>query len=84
MKFTDNIIFELLSDGTCETLDYNNQNSKPYQVYFDYPLCYSDYLKSINNKGGYISIKNNKYWIKELIYRHKKMSGFILIGNDSL
>jgi len=80
----DNIIFELLSDGTCETLDYNNQNSKPYQVYFDYPLCYSDYLKSINNKGGYISIKNNKYWIKELIYRHKKMSGFILIGNDSL
>ncbi len=80
----DNIIFELLSDGTCETLDYNNQNSKPYQVYFDYPLCYSDYLKSINNKGGYISIKNNKYWIKELIYRHKKKSGFILIGNDSL
>jgi hypothetical protein len=80
----DNIIFELLSDGTCETLDYNNQNSKPYQVYFDYPLCYSDYLKAINNKGGYISIKNNKYWIKELIYRHKKMSGFILIGNDSL
>lgn len=80
----DNIIFELLSDGTCETLDYNNQNSKPYQVYFDYPLCYSDYLNAINNKGGYISIKNNKYWIKELIYRHKKMSGFILIGNDSL
>ena len=80
----DNVIFQMISDGTCETLDYNNQNSKPYQVYFDYPLCYSDYLKAINNKGGYISIKNNKYWIKELIYRHKKMSGFILIGNDSL
>lgn len=41
----DNVIFQMISDGTCETLDYNNQNSKPYQVYFDYPLCYSDYLK---------------------------------------
>ena len=75
--------FEMLSDGTCISINENNQNSKPYQVYFDYPLCYSDYLKAINNKGGYITIKNNKYWIKELIYRHKKLSGFILIGNDS-
>lgn len=80
----DNITFELISDGTCESIDYNNQNSKPYEVELQYPLCYEDFELARQNKNGYITMANNRYWIKEINYKPKRLSTLKLIGNNSL
>jgi hypothetical protein len=80
-----NYSFELYDDDTtCESISYNDQNSKPFEIDFDYPLCHEDYLLAKENKNGYVMVKNNKYWIKELTYRPKRISTLKLIGNVSL
>lgn len=77
--------FYLLSDGfSCSSLEYNNQNAKENVLKFDYPLCYEDYAKARLNKKGYITIENTNWWIKELTYKHRRNSSFILVGNDAL
>lgn len=77
--------FELLSDDFgCESIEYNDQNSKPFILDFDYPLCFEDYQLAKENKNGYITVANNRYWIKELTYRHKRNSHLKLIGNETI
>lgn len=83
--YGDSQYFKLIDDGFgCENVDYNDQNARPYVIEFDYPLCYSDYVSLTNNKAGIISVAGNNYWIKEVIYRHKKQSTLKLIGNNLL
>lgn len=83
--YGDSQYFKLIDDGFgCENVDYNDQNARPYVIEFDYPLCYSDYVSLTNNKSGIISVAGNNYWIKEVIYRHKKLSTLKLIGNNLL
>jgi len=76
--------FEMLTSGGCESIDYNNQNSKPYEVELQYPLCYEDFELARQNKNGYITMANNRYWIKEINYKPKRLSTLKLIGNNSL
>jgi len=80
----DLITFEMVGDGECESIDYNNQNSKPYEVELQYPLCYEDFELARQNKNGYITMANNRYWIKEINYKPKRLSTLKLIGNNSL
>jgi hypothetical protein len=53
-------------------------------INFKYPLCFEDFLTIKNNKRGYISIENKKFWIKSLKYNPQKDSEFQLIGNNSI
>lgn len=80
----DNAIFRMISDGTCLSIGENNQDSKPFVLNFEYPLCFSDYQTAKENKRGYIDITGKRYWIKELIYRHNRNSSLKLMGNYSL
>lgn len=74
--------FELLSDNfSCESAD-NTEDSKPYILRFDHPICFEDYNKANNNKRGYINVKGTKQYIKELKYIDKKLSNFTLLSND--
>lgn len=81
---SDNVIFQLISDGKCESIDYNNQNSKPFILTFEYPLCFADYQTAKENKNGYIDVTGKRFWIKELTYRHNRDSTLKLMGNYSL
>lgn len=79
----DNIIFEMTSDGTCETLSID-QDTKPFIVEFDYPLCQQDYQLIRDNKRGYITVKGQRFWIKELEFKPFALSHFVLMGNNSI
>lgn len=79
----DNIIFEMTSDGTCETLSID-QDTKPFIVEFDYPLCQQDYQIIRDNKIGYITVKGQRFWIKELEFKPFALSHFVLMGNNSI
>lgn len=68
----------------CTTITDYGDNFKPYLLSFTYPLCASDYESIRQNMNGYIGIKNNKYWIKELKYNPKKLSSFTLISQNTL
>lgn len=81
----DIIDFQLLSDPeSCNTVDNNDQNSKPFLLEFNYPLCYEDFAVMRDNKSGYIQVGANKYWISELKYKPKKLTTFKLMGNNSI
>lgn len=80
----DVLTFEMLTDGNCVSINENNQDSKPFVLDFEYPLCFSDYQTAKENKRGYIDITGKRYWIKELIYRHNRNSSLKLMGNYSL
>lgn len=79
----DNVIFEMVSDGTCETLSID-QDNKPFVLEFDYPLCQQDYQLIRDNKRGYITVKGQRFWIKELEYKPFALSHFVLMGNNSI
>lgn len=80
----DTIYLEMVADSnSCNQLEPDLQNSKPYLVEFDYPLCAEDYLLIKDNKSGYIEIAGNRYWIKELTYK-QGLSQLKLMGNSSL
>jgi hypothetical protein len=72
------------ANNECESIDYNNENSKPYEIEFQYPLCQEDYQLARQNKNGYIAVASNRYWIKEINYKPKRLSTLKLIGNNSL
>lgn len=80
----DMIDLRMIADSnSCNQQNDENQNSKPYLVEFDYPLCAEDYLLIKDNKSGYIEIAGNRYWIKELTYK-QGLSQLKLMGNSSL
>jgi hypothetical protein len=68
----------------CENIPFTDQDTKPFVLNFEYPLCFSDYQTAKENKRGYIDITGKRYWIKELIYRHNRNSSLKLMGNYSL
>ena len=74
--------FKMLDDSLgCITQEYNDQNSKPFIVSLDYPLCYNDYLLAKENKQGYVMLADKRFWIKELNYKHNRLSNLKLMGN---
>jgi len=73
--------FEMLTDGGCVSINENNQDSKPFIVSLDYPLCYNDYLLAKENKQGYVMLADKRFWIKELNYKHNRLSNLKLMGN---
>lgn len=80
----DLIDLRMIADSnSCNQQNDDNQNSKPYVVDFDHPICAQDYILMRENKSGYITIKDNQYWIKEVTYK-PGLSKFKLIGNESL
>lgn len=78
---TDMFNFTLDTTGQCESVEYNDQNSKPFIVSLDYPLCYNDYLLAKENKQGYVMLADKRFWIKELNYKHNRLSNLKLMGN---
>ena len=81
----DSIDFELIRDpDNCSNISEIDQNSKPYVINFEYPLCKSDYNTMSDNKRGYLTVGGNKYWISEVIYKPTKMSHLRLIGDNML
>lgn len=80
----DMIDLRMIADSnSCNQQNDDNQNSRPYIVDFDHPICAQDYILMKENKSGYITIKDNQYWIKEVTYK-PGLSKFKLIGNESL
>lgn len=77
--------FKMLDDSLgCITQEYNDQDSKPFILTFDTQICNEDYQLAKYNKNGYVMLGGNKYWIKELTYRHGRNSTLKLMGNNSL
>lgn len=76
--------FQKEDNSVCENFDNELQDSKARMINFKYPLCFEDFLFIKNNKRGYISVENKKFWIKSLKYNPQKESEFQLIGNNSI
>lgn len=84
IRFFDSV-FELISDSLteCNNIQLNEQDTKPFILEFNDYLCYEDFELIRQNKNGYINVMNNKYWIKELNYKHNGLSSFKLVGNTT-
>lgn len=82
--YSDYASFELISDDFICDNQTTSENTKPYVTRFTYPLCFVDYNKANNNKGGYILLNNTKQWIKELNYVNSKVSEITLMSNELL
>lgn len=81
--FGDSQYFKLIEDSFgCINIDYNNQDSKPFVIDFDYPICQEDFNNAVKDKSGKIMVAGNDYWIKELIFRKNHLSSLTLIGNN--
>ena len=84
VEFRGGLSFEMLGDGTCQNIEYVDQDTKPFVIEFDYPLCQQDYQTIRDNKIGYITVKGQRFWIKELEFKPFALSHFVLIGNNSI
>jgi len=84
IRFFDSV-FELIADSIseCNNIQLNEQDTKPFILEFNDFLCYNDFALMRQNKNGYINVMNNKYWIKELNYKHNGLSSFKLVGNTT-
>ena len=84
--FTCDVInfYQKEDNSACDDLIDTTQDAKARLISFKYPLCFEDFLTIKNNKRGYISIENKKFWIKSLKYNPQKDSEFQLIGNNSI
>ncbi|HRH57731.1 MAG TPA: hypothetical protein PLS10_08770 [Chitinophagales bacterium] len=76
--------FELLDDSdSCLTIN-TGEDTKPYELTFDYKLCFEQYNIANLNKKGYINVGGFPHWIKELRYKHGGISSFSLMSNQLL
>lgn len=67
--------FILISDNfSCNNLEDNLGNFKPFEAEFEYPLCFNDYKALRANKRGIIRINGKDTWIKEVKYKPNDLS----------
>jgi hypothetical protein len=72
-----NNLFKLISDSfSCDDLQDELSNFKPFEGEFEYPICFNDYKNLRNNKTGIIVINGKNTWIKEIKYVPNKNSIF--------
>lgn len=84
-EFRANVTFSLLSDSfSCEDIEDNLTNFKPFVGEFEYPLCYSDYKEIKEDKRGIIKIKGTDTWVKEVEFNPKGLSTIKVKYKDSL
>ncbi len=77
--------FTLLSDSfSCEDIEDNLTNFKPFVGEFEYPLCYSQYKEIKEDKRGIIKIKGTDTWVKEVEFNPKGLSTIKVKYKDSL
>ncbi|QQR96935.1 MAG: hypothetical protein IPK18_08440 [Sphingobacteriales bacterium] len=70
-----NNIFKLISDNfSCDDLQDELGNFKPFEAEFEYPLCFNDYKALRANKRGIIRINGKDTWIKEIKYKPNDVS----------
>ena len=72
--------FGLIADGfSNEDIVDINSLAKPYQIEFEYPLCFEDWIRYKQNKYATWIYGGVEYWIKSIKYQHLKPSKIILV-----
>jgi len=70
-----NCKFILISDNfSCNNLEDNLGNFKPFEAEFEYPLCFNDYKALRANKRGIIRINGKDTWIRQVKYKPNDLS----------
>lgn len=76
--------FMIIDDSNnCTNIDQST-SALPFTIELQYPICYSEFKNIKQNKRGYVTLMGNKYYIRELTYRPKKLSNLVLLGANSI
>lgn len=80
---TNNSFVLLEDDQSCDNIEQST-SALPFVVELKHPICYQEFSQMKENKRGYVTLMDNRYWIREVKYRPGKLSDLVLLGSEPI